>query len=217
MHQEGEIELPVPEGIPVHWADHVMIRSRDEALPREEARRRLGLPRDAFIVYIGFGSGGDDEYEKLLQWVGAAASEFPDWLFACSAPPLYRGGSVMHAGPNVREFSYFPLAECWSAFDGAVSALGVNTTAELLHQGIPAIYVPRDLPEEDHSARAQRIADKGAGWIVEPYDTEALRRSLQTLADPREREQVSENARRMVPVNGAEHAAEYLLRWVREE
>ena len=86
--------------------------------------------------------------------------------------------------------------------------------AELLHQGIPSLHIPRDLPEDDHTTRAERIARNGAGWVVEPYDTEALRRSLQALADPREREQVSENARGMVPVNGAERAAEYHLNWI---
>lgn len=214
-HPRNEVEFPFPEGVPVVWPGHFLIRSRDEALSREEGRRRLGLPQDGFIVYVGFGGGGDPEYRDLSEWILEAAAQFPDWAFAFSAPLLLRGDVAEMKAANVVDFSYYPLAECWPAFDGAISAFGANTTAELLHNGVPAIYVPRQVTEDDHQARAARVIERGAGWVVAPFDTEALHDGLRELGDADKRIAASENARSMVPENGATRAAEHVLKWLK--
>ncbi|MEX1109644.1 MAG: hypothetical protein WEC00_12075 [Dongiaceae bacterium] len=209
-HRKDEFSMPIPERLPVVFTDAIMIRGRNEAIERQEARARLGLPADAFIVYVGFGGGGDKQYRELRDWVLAETARHPDWLFAVARPPLFRGPSPV-AGGNLVEFTYFPLAECWLAFDAAISALGFNTTSELLHHGVPSLFVELNMPDDDQGGRAARIEAAGAGLAMKPLETDKLLRGLVALADPQRRAAMSEAARKLVPVNGADRAAQAIV------
>jgi predicted glycosyltransferase len=209
-HRQEEFSMVIPKRLPVVYTDAIMIRSRDEAIERQEARARLGLPADGFIVYVGFGGGGDKQYKELRDWVLAETARHPNWLFAVARPPLFRGPSP-EAGGNQVEFTYFPLAECWRAFDAAISALGFNTTSELLHHGVPSLYIELAMPDDDQGGRAGRIEAAGAGLAMRPHETEKLVRGLGALADPKRRASMAKAAHKLVPVNGAGRAAEAII------
>jgi len=214
-HREADFSMPIPDGLETVYADAIMIRGRDEALPRAEARKRLGFPADAFVIYVGFGGGGDNNYRKFRDWVLTEAKRFPDWLFAVARPPLFRGPAPT-PDSNLVEFAYFPLAECWHAFDAAISALGFNTTVELLHHGVPSIFLELDMPDDDQGGRANRIVEAGAGLAMKPFETDKLVPALEALGDAKRRKAMAQAARKLVPVNGAGTAADAIIRWVRE-
>lgn len=217
-HAQGEVELPVPPHVPVEWVGAMLVRSQTEALDPKQARLRLQLPLEGQLLYVGFGGGGDPEYEKLLAWVLAQAECLPQWQFVCPRPPLGNisatVGNLLNA-PNLLQISYYPLAECWGAFDAAIAAAGYNTIAELLHNGIPTIWVPVSRQVDDQVRRAQRIVQKQAGWMVDPYDSATLRAALLQLNDGAVRSRVATRAKQIVTGNGAAYAADYLLRWIR--
>jgi UDP:flavonoid glycosyltransferase YjiC (YdhE family) len=216
-HAPGEVEIAAPPHVTVESTGAMMIRSREEALPRAEARRRLGLPQDRFTVFVGFGGGGDARYQPLLESVLQAAADFPDWLFAVVDPPLLGGPLRLPDAANVTAIRYFPLAEVWSAFDGAVSALGTNTTMEVLHNGVPTVFVaPRRNIDDDQDARLKRIVAAGAGWAAGSLDRPALARSLSQLADADARTKAGANAAGLVPRNGAEYAADFVLEFLKK-
>lgn len=212
-HHPPEVSLPLPEEVPAEWVGSMLIRSKTESLSRQEARQRLQLPLEGSLLYVGFGGGGDPEYEQLRHWVLEQAAHFPQWHFVYSLPPLGRVAPVSQQS-NIHCISYYPLAECWSAFDAAISAVGYNTTAELLHHGVPTIWVPLPRDVDDQHQRAKRLVEQDAGWLVPPYDTEALQRALVELSPAIVIGKIAENARNLVPNNGAECAAEYLLHWL---
>jgi UDP-N-acetylglucosamine--N-acetylmuramyl-(pentapeptide) pyrophosphoryl-undecaprenol N-acetylglucosamine transferase len=213
-HNPDDGVAPVPGGKPHRYTGTIMVRSRDEAFSREEARARLGLPAHAFVVYVGFGGGGRPGYEEVRNWVLAQAPRFPEWLFAVTRPPLYRGAPLAAGPANLREVVYAPLAECWPAFDAAISGLGYNGTAELLHHGVPTVFVEMEDILDNWPERAERIGRAGAGLLVKAHDSAALQRSLDVLADPARRAAIAAAARAMVPVNGAVVAAEAILDFV---
>lgn len=215
-HDPEEGATPLPTAKPQRFTGAIMVRSRDEALSREEARVRMGLPTEAFIVYVGFGGGGRPGYEEARNWVLAEAARFPDWLFAVARPPLYRGTPLVVGPANLREVVYAPLAECWPAFDAAVSGLGYNGAAELLHHGVPTIFIELEDVLDNWSDRAARIARAGAGLPLKAFDTQALQVSFDTLADPARRAAIAAAARAMVPVNGAVVAADAILDLIRQ-
>lgn len=217
-HAKDEVEMPVPQHIPVEWVGTMLLRSQTEVLDPAQARLRLQLPPEGQLLYIGFGGGGDPEYEKLLAWVLAQVEYLPQWQFVCARPPLGRiseTASALFQAPNVRQISYYPLAECWRAFDAVIAAAGYNTVAELLHNGIPAIWTPLSRQVDDQVRRAQRIVHNQAGWLVNPYDTENLKATLLQLNDAAVRSHCAARAKQLVSYNGAEYAADYLLRWIR--
>lgn len=205
-HREGEgITTPMVSA-PLHHTGAILVRSRDEAISRNVARRLLGIPESAFAVYVGFGGGGRRDLDSARAWVLSVATDFPEWRFSFARPPLYRGEPARFHIPNAVEFSYAPLAECWTAFDLAVSSLSFNSASELLHFGVPAIFVNMPASSDDWSRRGKMISDAEAGIVVSLGDTDGLRAALTRLANHRDRQAISSNANRLVPDNGAERA-----------
>jgi UDP:flavonoid glycosyltransferase YjiC (YdhE family) len=106
---------------------------------------------------------------------------------------------------------HFPAIEVFRAFDLSVAGVGYNTSHELLHAGVPGVYIPFPRVVDDQGARARWIADAGAGLALAAPDFEGVRDALSQLAEPGVREAMSKRARRMVPQSGADRAARIVL------
>jgi UDP-N-acetylglucosamine--N-acetylmuramyl-(pentapeptide) pyrophosphoryl-undecaprenol N-acetylglucosamine transferase len=210
-HQASEVDGRKPANVKTVYTGAIMIRSRDEALSREQARARLGLAPGAFTVFVGFGGGGNPAYDTVQQWVLEQAGAARNWTFAVARPPLLRSQSTVAPQGATKEISYMPMAECWTAFDAAISTLGYNSTAELLHHGVPTIFVELAGGLDDWAKRAGRIAKADAGLPIKAFDTEGLQLQLEQLADPARRQTLAGNARDLVPANGARLAADAIL------
>ena len=102
------------------------------------------------------------------------------------------------------------MAECFSAFNGAVSAAGYNTVNELTHFGVPSILMPFPRGLDDQFARVARLVEAGAA-LTSPLDAPSLRAALARLSDPVLSSALTETARLLVPFSGASAAAEAIL------
>jgi UDP:flavonoid glycosyltransferase YjiC (YdhE family) len=108
----------------------------------------------------------------------------------------------------VRYLSAFPNARYFHAFDFAVSAAGYNSFHELLHHGLPCIFLPNDNQKvDDQRARAAFAERQGAGVCVPRGAESALSGYMAAMLDPALRRLVSRRARALCPTNGAEAAA----------
>ena len=109
---------------------------------------------------------------------------------------------------GVRYLSAFPNARYFRAFDFAVSAAGYNSFHELLHHGLPCIFLPNDNQKvDDQRARAAFAEGQGAGVCVPRGAESALSGYMAAMLDPALRRLVSRRARTLCPVNGAQVAA----------
>lgn len=106
---------------------------------------------------------------------------------------------------------WYPAMETFKAFDLAITGVGYNTTHELLHVGVPALYIPFMRVMDDQDARARWIEEAGAGFRVSVPDEDNFSRLLDKLKEPEQRKKVSRKARALVAVNGAELAARRIL------
>lgn len=208
-HHADEEDAPLPPGLPSVWTGPILIRDRTEALSRQEARRQLDLPADGRLIYVTFGGGGDVEIERAQRAAVEALLALPDVHIAVAQAPLYRG--TLPRGARITPIDHYPMAEMMAAFDGAVSAVGYNTTMELLHHGVPTVFVPFARQVDDQEARAHRIATAGAGLTLSTLEPNSLRSAVARLLDPRESATMRECAQEMVPDSGAERAAEAIL------
>lgn len=208
-HNEGECDVPTPEGLPVAYAGPIMIRDAAETLERTEARATLGLPETGPVIYVTFGGGGDAAMDRALSLTVEALSDGPAHL-AVACAPLYRGRLTRSQGPRagITPVTHYPMAEMMTAFDAAISAAGYNTAMELLHHGVPTALVAFPRQVDDQAARAAGLAQDGAALYIADLTGEAIRDAARRLLGEPACSTMREAARARVPTNGAAVAAE---------
>ena len=101
--------------------------------------------------------------------------------------------------------SAFPNARHFRAFDFAISAAGYNSFHELLHHGVPTIFVPNDNQQvDDQRARAAWAESRGAGDLPAARRRERAWPAIwRAMLDPALRRQLARRARALCPTNGA--------------
>jgi UDP-N-acetylglucosamine--N-acetylmuramyl-(pentapeptide) pyrophosphoryl-undecaprenol N-acetylglucosamine transferase len=223
----GPVLVPASARARVRHIGPVMARERAEMWPRDEARRALGITGDKLVVYVSAGGGGDAGAERQIHAVCAAlqgtagdardvgdARDMDDVHIVVGAGPLYRGRWIQ--GDRITWLAQAGgVAELMAAFDVAVCAAGYNTFSELMHAGVPAIFLPQEKIADEQRARAERAAKAGAAVVLEaPIDAAAIRAAVDALRDPTVRAQASQAARDLVPQNYARAAAAEALRLV---
>lgn len=210
-YAENEIALQAPEGTPLHWVGPIMVRSRDDLLGREEARRRLGLPQDGRVCLVSFGGGGNPIYARLEAWVRQLAAQHPTWCFAYATPPLLNGVAAQASAGNSRRFAYYPMAECCRAFDAAISTVG-SSAYELASMSVPAILVTDVSPQkdEDFVGKARRLLGANGGFVVRGFDTPALEAAFAAMDDPARLGAMTADRAALKLPNGARAAAALL-------
>ena len=214
-YREGEVDLPIPQGPEMEWVGPILVRSREDALPRAEARSRLGLPVDGRVCLVTFGGGGNPQYAELEAWALNLAPAYPHWTFALAGPPLL--SDVVHYPrlTNVTRFHYFPMAECFDAFDAAVATTG-SSVYELAHFGVPSILVPHSgaVTDEDFEAKAHRIAGATGGQVVKGGDTDALVKAFSAIAESARSAAAAAKPAQAGFDSGAGRSADVLLKFI---
>jgi hypothetical protein len=191
----------------------VMSRERVEQHTRTEARDRLGILGDRLAVYVSGGGGGDPSAEEHLLNVCTALGDDSGLHLVVGAGPLYRG-RVLN-GDRITWLAHGGVSEMMNGFDLAVCAAGYNTFSELMHAGVPTIFVPQVKLADDQAARAARAVAAGAGVVLENgLVGVAIERAVNALREPAVRLRAAEAARSLVPRNHARNAAAELLRLV---
>jgi UDP-N-acetylglucosamine--N-acetylmuramyl-(pentapeptide) pyrophosphoryl-undecaprenol N-acetylglucosamine transferase len=211
-YRRGEVELPLPVEVPAQWVGPIMIRSSDDALPRSEARRRLGLAEKGNICLISFGGGGNPHYAEVETWALQLARRFRRWTFAVATPPLLEKPPTCRAFKNAVRIHHYPMAECFDAFDLAVSATG-SSSYELAHFGLPSILVPdtSSLNTEDFKAKANRILGGSGGSVVGYGNGEALIDAFSALTSDKRRAEAANSLLERALPNGAAGAVDLML------
>jgi predicted glycosyltransferase len=212
--REGDADVPVPEEAKrrMRWLGPMCMRERVEMMSRRDARAALGVAPDAFAVYVTAGGGGDAGAPEQLARASAALTD-AGMHVVVGAGPLYRG--PVERRPGVTWLSHETAAELMPAFDAAVSAAGYNTFVELMHAGVPTVFVPQEKIADDQCARAMRAADKGAASVLAAdAPIEQLVEAVSRFRDPSANEAARVAARAIAPRNHARDAAAELLRLV---
>ncbi len=125
----------------------------------------------------------------------------PIWPIV-AAGPLYRG--LGQRGPGLTWIDRYGSMELLPGVDCAISAAGYNSVHELLHVGVPTIFLPQHKIADDQAARAERAVHAGAARVTP--DLESLPTLIRSLPAG-----AAAAGRSLVPENGARLAAAHLL------
>jgi predicted glycosyltransferase len=180
-HRENTAQIPVPDPKKLCWTGEILIRNAAELLPREEARKIIGVLASKKLLFLNLGGGGDKTtrenyhliFEKIRDFKAKNKNLNFD-IFFPRAPLSLRNETAFLAdiealkaeGISIFQIEYYPIAELMLAFDGAISAAGYNTFHELLQAQVPTLFLPKARGYDDQMARAQKAAAVKAAFCL---------------------------------------------------
>ena len=176
-----------------------------EAVDREAARARLGLPRDGRLVLVCSGGGGDAEAGAQADRIAAAIARLPGGAEPVVAVgPLARG----RRASGIRQVTETPLQPLLAAFDGAVAPAGYNLAHELAKAGVPLALFAMPRPFDDQAGRAARFEAAGLGRALARFDDADVADAVAWMARA---------PRPAIAAGGADRAVDALLELVGRE
>jgi UDP-N-acetylglucosamine--N-acetylmuramyl-(pentapeptide) pyrophosphoryl-undecaprenol N-acetylglucosamine transferase len=192
----------------------------DRVALRADARRQLGLPADAFVVFVMGGSQGATTLSNAAVGLGARWRDRDDLhvllkLGARAGDDVDEQVASAGADKVVHRVAYLDrIGVAYAAADVALCRAGAGTVAELAATGLPAVLVPYPFATGDHQRdNAAELETAGAAVIVPDAEATADRLGpiLEGLAS--DRAQLSAMADAATSV-GRPGAAADLARWV---
>lgn len=190
-----------PADHPVEVAPVTLV-DRGMLLARDEARDRLGLPRDVPVLLLALGSGALTDVATPMRAVMDVVDD-RGWVVARPRSPL--PGGMAPPGLDVRTFEAYPMARLFRAFDGAIAASGYNSFHELVVGEVPSLFVPQPRRTDDQARRARQAADAGLGLWATGADLAA---GVEQLLDDDVRARLRTALVARDAVNGAQSAAD---------
>ena len=195
----------------------ILLLDPAELLEPLAARAELGLDPERPAILIRPGAGGDRDDRELVEIAHRHLRQRFDVQIALAAWPVAGAASgPPSAGPaaadlpsDVVRLQVYPLGRYFRAFDGAISAAGHTSWHELIHHGLPSIFVPDEgRPTDDQLTRARFAERRGLGLCVRRAEPYRVRAAIDRLMDLDQRRAIAERLRAFAAGNGARAAAE---------
>ena len=167
-----------PEGDPRgRVVDTGMPLAIDPELSRDEARRRLELPRDALVLGVVGGSQGARAIDqRMLRGAGELRAVPGIRVMHVAGEERVEAlvGAYRHAGVVARVRSFERDMSAWyGACDLIVARGGGMTVAEISAMGRAALFVPYPHHRDRHQERnAEVLVAAKAGWMVLERDAD---------------------------------------------
>ncbi len=173
--------------------------------PREEARRRLGIPQNAFFLLSFGGSLGAAALNRAAAAVATDPERQadPSFFFVHATGKRYfdefLAALPQSLPPRFRFFPFlYEIPLMLAAADVAMTRAGAATLAELTESRTPAILIPSPNVTQNHQYRnALAFTEAGAGWLLteDELTEERIRRLLcKIIASPMERRKMQKRA-----------------------
>lgn len=199
---ETELRRAVHTGAPVR----AEIRRLDRRAARDEARHRLDLPLDRFVVVVVGGSLGSGALNDAVEEVVRQCRDDSNLAVFHVAGDRFvesvreRMERIMTGDARVmyRVVGYHSaMADLYAAADLLVGRGGAGTVAEIATTGVPSVLVPWSGAADDHQSENVRWLTDVGGAVALTDDTVADRLVSvvdELRADPRSLADIGEKA-----------------------
>jgi hypothetical protein len=211
----GELAAEDDTGITALGGDGVRdvppIRLLDDRELLEPARsvEELRLPPASVRILVQLGAVNPATAQAIAAHCAALVDAGDGTQVVVADSPIARDD--VELPDQLLRRSVYPVSRHLRAFDIAIAASGYNTFHELLHFGVPTVFVPNvETALDDQLARA-RYADRiGAARACHPDELDELPRHIEKLLDPAAREAMRRRCQGCRFPNGAVDAARFL-------
>lgn len=223
--EPADLAGPIDLGATVrqrHKVQHVgpvVLLQPYQYLPREVARKELGLPADGRVVLVQLSDSRVSRLKSLIrraqQVIAEASGSELVHVFA-PVHPLHRDVDLADIDGVVMAPAY-PIAAYFNAFDGVISTAGYNSFHEIVVSGLPAVFVARDTGSLDDQERRARFAEFCGRAIWAPsLDDPAFEQAVDRMLRPEEPGIASATTRELGPLLGAREFADLIERLARD-
>lgn len=188
----------------------VSLVQRDELIPRAEARAALGLPETGTVVLLNLSADSTSDLVSMILRIKALLLKYAgdDESLTIFAPRHALHSAELGQIDGVVMKPVYPVALYASAFDAAISTAGYNAYHELVHLGIPSVFVARATHTlDDQNRRASFAPIAGFGRSAQQIDSLEFDEALKAVLDPRQSRRMRAAALEASPINGANTAA----------
>ena len=149
-----------------------VLRELDRDAERSDARRRLGVPDDAFLISVVGGSLGSGLLNDVVAGVAAKNVAPEVWWYHVTGPRF--ADHAVKADRYIAVDYQRDMATVYAASDLLVGRAGASTVAELATVGVPSVLVPWAGAAENHQEHnARQLSDAGAAVLILEKDFSA--------------------------------------------
>lgn len=191
--------------------DPIRLLDAEELLDRKTAAKALGIDPKRPAVLVQLGSGTTSEIVSQTNEIIKSCGRFPQLQVVIAEWAI--GAVSFDVWPEVKVLRGFPLSRYFNAFDFTISAVGYNSFNEIMSFGLPAIFLANLNPMmDDQAGRAAFAVDQGAAFMTSPDEIKDLHVLIEALLDERARSIIKVNTARIALPNGAQAAADLILK-----
>ena len=182
---------------------------------REDACVRLGVPKDAVIVYVQLGAGNINDIDSEIGMTLEALKRYEDIYVVLGESMI--GDRLKVTGERIRIIRDYPNSRFFDAFDFAIMAAGYNSFHEAVQFSLPTIFYPNmNTGQDDQLARAKAAEDVGAMLVLRKRNEKNIADAIEILYDVDLRNSMKEKCTILHTENGADQVAKYLVEMINE-
>jgi len=210
--EPGEFAAEADHGPTVQVRDEALTVSpivfcdESELLPRRQAEAQLGLDPERLHALIQIGEVPPRQRDFLMQTCANHILQHAGTQVAIVESAISE--DLVLSPAVVKVAAVYPIARLYRAFDLVISAAGYNSYHELIGFKVPAAFFPAPKMTDNQPARARYAESAGVGLEVGLDPT----RTVEILLDESERVRMRARANEMSFANGAQQAADEIVR-----
>lgn len=199
------------------------VRALDTAIPRDEAKRRLGFdPARNLLTVIGGSQGAEPINRHLAQTLDWYGDQEPlSLLWQCGTRHVDKYQSLQSGTDSIRIQGFLDNMDVvYAASDLVIARAGALTLSELALAGNPAILIPLPTAAANHQEiNATSYAREGAAEVIAQEDlpSGALEEAVANLLQSPDRlAEMTDRARAQARPNATEELVQAIYRLAEE-
>ncbi|MBU7008554.1 glycosyltransferase [Phosphitispora fastidiosa] len=189
------------------YCNPIIYLEKSELLDRSQLLKQWKVPENSKVVYIQLGAGNINNITNDITVLIQNLKQRKEIFIVIGESII--GKKLKIPKNNVMILRDYPNSQFFKAFDLAICASGYNSFHELMHFGVPSIFIPnRETIKDDQFGRAMRAVQANAGMILENLTPESINNAVEISLN--NRDPLSKNAMSLVPDNGADSVAQFI-------
>lgn len=210
---QSDVSKEILYDVEVSYCEPIVFLSPEELYTRQEARHRLGIGENMFVVYIQLGAGN-------INSIGSIVDQFVRYLTAKKNIHVVIGESMIGArlsveGERIQILRDYPNSIYFNGFDCSIIAGGYNSYHEVVHHQLPTICIPNTKTGmDDQLARANAAASSDAMIVLSDTSPDSLKEAIDEILDPLRRDQFVSSMKNLALPNGADEVATFFIEMI---